>query len=376
MLIRDALSALERLVPLATAGYEKDAVGVQVGFAPNATLTKALVAHEVTHEVIDEAIGEGANLIVAYHPLIFPNISALTDATRTGALVRRLVKADIALYVLHTAFDTFSGGTSYLLAEALGLQNISAMQPLAAKLDKIVVFVPKASLWQVQEAMWQAGAGHIGNYDECSFITEGIGTFRGNELSDPAIGTPMVREQVGEYRLETVAERWKTSRIIRAMVEAHPYEEVAYDVYPLSTGHPSVGIGSVGDLPEAMPAQELLEHVRSVVAIPNLRHNKPLKTTYKRLAMVGGAGMEYYGAARGSGIDVYLTADIRYHDFYRAEHDGILLIDGGHVETERFVVSGIASVFEKSLKFVNLTDEVPLNIVISSRLRPNAVRYY
>ncbi len=376
MLIRDALSSLERLVPLSAAGYEKDAIGLQVGYEPNAELRKVLVAHEVTAEVIDEAIEVGANLIVAYHPLIFPNVSAITDATRTGALLRRLVKADIALYVVHTAFDAFSEGTSYLMAEALGLKNISALIPQSGKLDKIVVFIPKASLVQVQEAMWQAGAGHIGNYDECAFVIEGTGTFRGNELSDPAIGKPMIREHVDEYRLETVAERWKTSRIVRAMIEAHPYEEVAYDIYPLSTNHPSVGMGSVGSLASAMSADELLAHVRSVFGTGAIRHNKPVKTSYARIGMIGGAGMEYYSAARGNGVDAYITGDVRYHDFYRAEHDGILLIDAGHAETERFVTSGLASTMQKALKFVNLTDEVPLNIVIPSRERPNAVRYY
>ena len=376
MLIRDALSSLERLVPLSAAGYEKDAIGVQVGFERDAELTKALVAYEVTSEVIDEAIEAGANLIIAYHPLIFPHISALTDATRTGALLRKLVKADIALYVVHTAFDAYSEGTSYLMAQALGLKNISALLPQSGKLDKVVVFVPKASLEQVQDAMWQAGAGHIGNYDECSFVTEGTGTFRGNELSDPAIGKPMVREHVDEYRLETVSERWKTSRIVRAMIEAHPYEEVAYDIYPLSTNHPSVGMGSVGDLPAEMSSDKLLSHIRAVFGPDAIRYNKTSKTAYRRLGMVGGAGMEYYASARASGVDAFITGDVRYHDFYRAEHDEILLIDAGHAETERFVTSGLASVLQKALKFVNLTDEVSPNIVVVSHLRPNAVRYY
>jgi dinuclear metal center YbgI/SA1388 family protein len=376
MLIRDALSSLERLVPLSAAGYEKDAVGLQVGYEPNAALTKALVAYEVSGEVIDEAASAGANLIVAYHPLIFPSIASLTDATRTGALLRRLVKSDIALYVVHTAFDTYSSGTSYLMADALGLKEITALQPQSGKLDKIVVFVPKDSLAKVQEAMWQAGAGQIGNYDECSFVTDGTGTFRGNELSDPVIGKPHVRENVDEYRLETVAERWKTSRIVRAMIEAHPYEEVAYDIYPLANPHPMYGMGSVGELTKPKDFPELLSHIKEVFGTAGLRHNKPVKNTYKRLAMVGGAGMEYYSAARASGADVFITGDVRYHDFYRAEHDGILLIDAGHAETERFVVPGLAAVMEKALKFVNLTDEVPPDFVIASRLRPNAVRYY
>lgn len=376
MLIRDALSALERLVPLAAAAYEKDAVGIQVGFEPNTELTKALVAYEVTHEVIDEAIALSANLIVSYHPLIFPHVSAISDATRTGALVRRLIKTDIALYVTHTAFDSYSEGTSYLMAKALGLANITSLAPLPGKLDKIVVFVPKDSLAIVQEAMWQAGAGHIGNYDECSFAADGTGTFRGNESSNPTLGKPMVREYADEHRLEVIAERWKTSRIVRAMIEAHPYEEVAYDIYPLANAHPQYGMGSRGDLAAELTADALLAHVRSVFGTASLRHSISSRKTYKSLGMVGGAGMDYYPQAKALGVDAFITGDVRYHDFYRAEHDNILLIDAGHAETERFVVPGLASTLRKAMNFVNLQDEVSSNIVIDSRLRPNAVGYY
>lgn len=376
MLIRDALSSLERLVPLAAAGYEKDALGLQVGYDEGTKLKKALVAYEVTYDVIEEAKTIGANLIVAYHPLIFPHISSLTDATRTGSLLRQLVKADIALYIVHTAFDSYSGGTSYLMADALGLVNITSLAPLAAKLDKIVVFVPKDALAKVQESMWQAGAGHIGNYDECSFSSEGIGTFRGDETTNPTLGAPLKREYAEELRIEMIAERWKTSRIVRAMIEAHPYEEVAYDVYPLANTHPRFGMGSIGELPEELSANDLLNEVKLTFGAISLRHNKSHKTAYSKIGMVGGAGMEYYSAAKAAGAGAFITGDIRYHDFLRAEHDGILLIDAGHAETERFVADGIAGILKQSLAFVNLKDEVPQNIVIASRLRSNAVRYY
>ncbi|HXC06073.1 MAG TPA: Nif3-like dinuclear metal center hexameric protein, partial [Bacteroidia bacterium] len=195
MKIAEFLKAFSEVVPLAAIGYAKDAVGLQVGYEKDTELKKVLVAYEITDEVTHEAIAASANLIISYHPLIFPNISAITDRTRTGSLLRTLIKHDIALYVIHTAFDTHPEfGTSRLMADALGLTEIRPLVPLTDLLEKIVVFVPKKNLEVVQDAMWEAGAGNIGNYDECSFSAEGIGTFKGDEGTHPAIGKPMVRE--------------------------------------------------------------------------------------------------------------------------------------------------------------------------------------
>jgi hypothetical protein len=247
MLIRTFLSAIGQTLPLRSAGYEKDAVGLQVGYPKDAELRKALIAYEVTSEVVDEAIANGANLIVSYHPLIFPNVSAITDATRTGTLLTKLIKNDIALYVVHTAFDANPEfGTSRLMADTLGLVNIKPLAPLNNLLEKIVVFAPEGDAASVQDAMWRAGAGYISNYDECSFTIDGEGTFRGNAESNPTIGKPLQRERLREKRIEMIVEKWRTPNVIAAMLEAHSYEEVAYDVYPLLNGHPKYGMGSIG----------------------------------------------------------------------------------------------------------------------------------
>ncbi|HEY6172527.1 MAG TPA: Nif3-like dinuclear metal center hexameric protein [Candidatus Kapabacteria bacterium] len=376
MKLSNLVTALGKILPLRSAGYEKDAVGLQVGFAKEAELTKALVAYEVTDDVVAEAMEVGANIIISYHPLIFPNVSSITDATRTGALLTKLIKSDIALYVVHTAFDANPEfGTSRSMADALGLANIKPLAPLPNLLEKIVVFAPEAQASAVQQAMWQAGAGHISNYDECSFTVEGEGTFRGNASSNPTIGTPLVRESLREVRIEMIAEKWKTPRVISAMKEAHTYDEVAYDVYPLTNGHPHFGMGSVGELSVPMTTDGFLKDVKRIFGTPTLRHNG-IQKSISKVAMLGGSGMEYYSSARAVGADCFITGDIRYHDFFRAAHDGILLIDAGHAETERFVSEGLMRVVLKSVHGGESGDETSGNFVINSRRKSNIVHYY
>lgn len=376
LLIKDILHLLSDILPLQSAGYEKDAVGLQVGNADGEELRRVLVAYEITDEVIDEAEQVGANLIISYHPLIYPSLTAITDSTRTGALVQRLVRSQIALYVVHTAFDTNQEfGTSRQMADALGLTIPKSLSPLVGLLEKIVVFVPKDSTTQVQEAMWKTGAGNIGNYDECSFTVSGEGSFRGGEGTNPAIGKPLVCEKVDEVRLEMITEKWKTWQIICAMIAAHPYEQVAYDIYPLMNRHPKYGMGTVGVFPEALSPDDLLKKVRSAFGTTSLRHNG-VNHPVKKVALLGGAGMEYYSAAKAAGAEAFITGDIRYHDFYRAVHDNILLIDAGHAETERFVTQGIMAIMGKVIESVNLSDENMKKFVTESRLRPNIVHYY
>jgi dinuclear metal center YbgI/SA1388 family protein len=374
--ISSFLSAFGEVVPLAAIGYVKDAVGLQVGYEMNAELRKALLAYEITDEVIDEALQINANLIVSYHPLIFPNISSVTDSSRTGSLVRKLIKNDIALYVIHTAFDAHPEfGTSKLMADALGLQEIRQLLPLSSFLEKIIVFVPKINAAQVREAMWKAGAGNISNYDECSFSIEGVGTFRGNKNSNPTIGKPLERESVDEIRLEMICESWKSLAVIEKMIIAHPYEEVAYDRYPLNNTHPKFGMGSIGEWSERKNLEESLSEIERIFGVPVLRHNAAKKEKYKRIAVLGGAGMEYYSAAKSAGADIFITGDIRYHDFYRAEHDNILLVDAGHSETERFVTTGMLKAAMIAYNVVNLHNEIPQSLVIKSAVSPNVVRY-
>jgi dinuclear metal center YbgI/SA1388 family protein len=298
MLITEFIHVLEEVVPLASAGYSRDAVGLQVGGDQAARLEKVLIAYEVTEEIILEAIEIGATLIVAFHPLIFPTVDRLTNATRTGKLVRDLIKADISLYVLHTAFDAqIQFGTSRSMAEALELESIQPLEPLKNSLNKIVVYVPQMAVREVSEALSRAGAGTIGNYDECAWQVEGRGTFRGNERSNPAIGKKNILESVDEVRLEMICESWNTNRAIKAMIEAHPYEEVAYDILTLMNGSKNFGMGAVGMWPKEQSSAEALQRIQTAFGTPFLRYNQTSDRSVKKVAMVGGAGMEYYSLA-------------------------------------------------------------------------------
>ncbi len=385
MLITEFIRALEEVVPLGSIGYDKDVVGMQVALPRNTELTKVLVAYEVTQSVIDEATERGANLILAFHPLIFPSVRTIGDSDRTGALIRQLVKQDIALYVQHTAFDSHPRfGTSKLMAEVLELENIRPLMPLKNSMNKIVVFVPVEASRTVADLMSAAGAGRIGDYTDCSFTLEGTGTF-----FKPAEGTQTkVLERVNEVRIEMICDKWNTGKAVRAMLEAHPYEEPAYDVIPLATDSPNFGMGAVGEWSTALQLDEVLSRVRNAFGTKALRHNTLSRTSFKRAAMVGGSGMEFYGSARAL-ADVFITADVRYHDFYRAEHDNLLLIDAGHAETERFVAAGMAEAAREGLSslfmqnpeqaagsMLNLSDETAHELVLIAQAEPNAVRYF
>ncbi len=380
MRIREFIRAFDEVIPLASAGYEKDAVGLQVCADPGAEITRILLAYEITDAVICEAEQLGANLIVCYHPLIFPSVNSITEANRTGMLVARLISASISLYILHTAFDAHPVfGSSALMASALGLKRTQSLSPLKNSLEKIAVFVPASDpeiIEKVKQAMWDAGAGSISNYDECSFSTPGTGTFRGAPDSNPAIGTPMVRESVHEIRLEMICERWKAGRIIREMIAVHPYEEVAYDRYALLNEHPKFGMGTIGDLAEGASKEEFLELVGRTFGQSVLRYSSITDKMIRRVAVLAGAGMEYYSNARAKGADAFITGDIRYHDFYKAEHDGVLLIDAGHSETERFVVSGMFQAALSVCISVDLHLSTEQSYIVESALRPNAVCYH
>jgi dinuclear metal center YbgI/SA1388 family protein len=385
MLITEFIRALEEIVPLGSIGYEKDAVGMQVALPRNTELTKVLVAYEVTQAIIDEAKVRGANLILAFHPLIFPSVRSIGDSDRTGALIRQLVKNDIALYIQHTAFDTHPRfGTSRLMAEVLELENIQPLTPLRNSMNKIVVFVPVEASRTIADLMSAAGAGRIGDYTDCSFTHEGTGTFYKQSDSSGA----KVLERVNEVRIEMICDKWNTNKAVRAMLEAHPYEEPAYDVIPLSTESPNYGMGAVGEWPTALQKEEVLAKVRDAFGTKALRHSEVAKSGFKRAAMVGGSGMEFYGSARPQ-TDVFITADVRYHDFYRAEHDNVLLIDAGHAETERFVAHGMGRAAKEAMAkilrrnpseepagAVNLSDETAEELVLIAQAEPNAVRYF
>lgn len=372
MLITEFLHAFNEIVPLGAIGYDRDAVGLQVGLPSDTRLTKALFAYEVTRSVINEAREVGANLIVAFHPLIFPSISSVTTATRTGDLIRELVKSEIALFVLHTAFDTQTEfGTSQLMADVLELEDVRPLKPLEKSLNKLTVFSSYALSKSIMEALVQAGAGTIGDAEACSFQVEGRSQFKSRKIEN-APDELVVLESVDEVRLELSCETWRTARAVRALAAAVPASKYALDITPLLSENRNFGMGAVGQWRTPLSTRPALERIQQAFGTPVLKHSAVENDAISRVALLGGAGMEFYSAARNAGAHAFVTADVRYHDFYRAEHDEILLVDAGHAETERFVTRGMAKAARRALEVLSASDE----FIVIAKTEPNSVRYF
>ncbi len=368
MTVNDILHIIEQRAPKELC-WQGDNVGLQVG-SPKQKVKKILVTLDVTEKVINEARKANANLIISHHPLIFTPLKSLTPEHRTSKLALMLVKADISLIAAHTNLDFTNNGVSIVLAERLGLQNIKVLAPQKEVLKKITVFVPVGHVDAVMQAMSNAGAGAIGNYDSCSFQLQGTGTFRGLGGSKPYIGSKGKTERVEEVRLEMIVYSWKLNSVIHAMKAAHPYEEIAYDVYSLENEVNQMGAGAIGEMKRPMKLEMFLKHVGKVLRVPALRFTGKKNSTIKRVAVCGGSGSQLISNAIAAGADAYITADVKYHTFQDAE-EKIVLIDAGHYETESPVLQSL-SAYLKENSF-NRRERIP---VIVSKTNVNPVYYY
>lgn len=339
MQIADIITAIETWAPKWTA-WEKDNVGLQIGDAQR-PVTQVLVALDVTASVVDEAIAKKAELIVSHHPLLFRPPANISAQHPLGKLILTLAEHHIAVYSSHTNLDSVRNGVSFSLARELGLADIRFLSPLQDSLAKIVVFVPDGHVEHVRNAMANAGAGIIGEYDECSFAVSGHGSFRGSEFSNPVVGKAGQVEFTDEVRLEMIAPRARVDAIAHAMREAHPYEEVAYDVYPLLTPNPNFGMGAVGELPKPQSLSQFLKHLKRVLNLKAVKYSGTTPKKVQRVAVCGGAGSELLQDAIRSGAEIFITADVRYHTFQSAS-DQIVLVDAGHYETEQVVLKPLA----------------------------------
>ncbi len=327
------------------AALSYDNVGLQVG-AAEAPVSRALVCLDATPAVAEEAAGVGAELIVAHHPLLFRPLRQLTDAEAPSALALRLAREGIALYVAHTNLDLAPGGVSYALADALGLEDARLLQPLADAVRKLVTFVPRTHLEAVRLALAGAGAGRIGAYEACAFVGEGAGYFTPGADAAPFLGTAGGGpETAAEARLEVLVDRWQLPAVLGALRAAHPYEEPAWDVYPVGQPHTRFGLGVVGRLPEPMPLSGFLDHVCARLHTPAVRYSGPLGRPVARVAVAGGSASELLPDAVRAGADAFVTADVKYHAYFDAlDPRGaarIAFIDAGHFETEQFIVGRI-----------------------------------
>ncbi len=364
MRIREIITALESLAPPALQ-ESYDNCGLLCGSAEE-ELAGITVALDVTEEVILEAKAAGSNLIVAHHPLIFRGLKRLTGSGYTEKAVIAAIRHNMAVYAIHTNLDNvLHGGVNGRLAEMLGLTDVEVLSPLNGKLRKLITFVPEQDADAVREALFAAGAGHIGRYDLCSFNTAGLGTFRGAENTNPAIGEPGELVKQPEIRIETVFPWYLSSKILKALFAAHPYEEVAYDVLPLENAWQDAGAGAVGNLPHPVKAEGFPAWLKEKTGASVVKFTGCGSENIERIALCGGSGSFLIGAAMASGAQAFVTSDIKYHEFFDGE-SRMMICDIGHYESERHVMQLLSDY---------LTEKFPTFAVRLTWVNTNPVKY-
>ena len=367
MKLKELVNYLENIVPPAfQESYDNS--GIQIGDFEG-DINSVLLSLDVTEEIIDEADSKGCRLIITHHPLIFQPLKNISGKTFVEKIVLKAIKKNISIYSMHTNLDIVRGGVSYRMAEKLQLENIEEMIPLGNKLLKLVVFVPINHAEAVRDAIFNAGAGHIGNYDRCSYNIRGEGTFRAGPESDPFTGESGREHTEEEIRVETVLPEHLKNNVIRAMISTHPYEEVAYDLYRIENTMPGAGLGCIGELKSSITDSELIERLGKLFEARVIRHTQLTGKTVKKLAVMGGSGGAYINKAISAGADAYVTADIKYHTFFEAATTNLLFIDIGHYESEKPALGILYELITKKFpKFAVLFSEINTNPVNYSQV--------
>jgi dinuclear metal center YbgI/SA1388 family protein len=342
-----------------------DNSGLQVG-DPGMEVSGILIALDVSEGVMLEAEKLGFNLVLSHHPVIFGGLKSISGKNTAERIVKMAIRKEIAIYSGHTNFDAITGGVNSALADRLGLVDQRILAPLGGSLRKVVVFVPHKQVDQLRQAMFEAGAGHIGDYDSCSFMLEGTGTFRGGELSSPFSGEAGIFHKEPETRLETIVPVSRLGKLIRAMCDAHPYEEVAYDVYPLENSDPLRGSGMIGRLEHPMEEEVFMGFLKDRTRAAVIRHSALRGKRVEKVALCGGAGAFLLGKARAAGADVFVTGDMKYHQFFEPEGQ-LVLMDIGHYESEQFT---------RELFYDLLMKKFPKFAIRLSETEENPIKYF
>jgi dinuclear metal center YbgI/SA1388 family protein len=328
--------------------------------------TGIICSLDATEEIVREALAKKCNLIVAHHPIIFGGLKKINGKNYVEKVIINAIKNDIAIYAIHTNLDNVIGGVNGKMAAMLGLKNISILSVKENTLKKLFTFAPVEKAEQVRHAIFEAGGGHIGNYSECSFNSEGTGTFKAGEGSNPFVGEMGKQHQEKEVRIEVVFPSFLESSIIAAMRSAHPYEEVAFDVVTLSNKHQAIGSGVIGDWPEASDEKKFLTALKRIFNVPVIRHTALLNKPVKRVAICGGAGSFLTAKALAAGADAFISADMKYHEFFDA-NNRMLIADIGHYESEQFTIDLFKEILEQ--KF-------PTFAVLKTEVKTNPVHYF
>ena len=363
-LIKEVIQVLEQLAPSA---YQEsyDNAGLIVG-SGQIEVTGVLLTLDVTEEVIAEAIERNCNLVVAHHPIVFKGLKKLNGKNYVERTVLKAIKNDIAIYATHTNLDHVTNGVNWQIANLLGLQNIRVLAPKRQVLSKLTFFSPVENTQSILNALHEAGAGNIGNYSNCSFRTEGTGTFMPNSAANPVIGESGKQEEVREHRAELIFPAHLEFAILSTLKMAHPYEEVAYYLQSLENENQEVGAGAYGELPEPLETEAFLRLLKERMQLNVIKHTKPVRETIQRIAVCGGAGSFLLPNAVRADADVFVTADYKYHEFFDAENS-IMICDIGHYESE---------VFTKNLLYNYLSGKFPNFALCLSEVNTNPVRYF
>lgn len=363
MTVKEIASVLEELAPLAHA-EDFDNVGLLVG-NPNQKVSGVLVTLDTLESVVDEAIEKNCNLIVSFHPIIFKGLKKITGRNYVERVVLKAIANNISIYSMHTALDNSNLGVNAKICEVLGIQNPKILIPKHGTIKKLTTYAPLKQAEAIKKALFNAGAGSIGNYSDCSFGTEGRGSFKPGEGTNPNTGKVGELHYEREEQIHVIYSFEKEKKILQALFQAHPYEEVAYEINTLENPNQDIGMGMIGMLETAMDEKEFLKQVKQRMKASVVRHSQLLDKKVNKVAVLGGSGAFAIAAAKAAGANVFITSDIKYHEFFQAENH-MVIADIGHFETEQFT---------KDLLVDYLIKKIPNFAISLSESITNPIKY-
>jgi dinuclear metal center YbgI/SA1388 family protein len=363
MTILEITEYLETIAPLQFQ-ENYDNAGLIVGES-SSECTGIIISLDVTEAVINEAISSNCNMVVAHHPIIFKGLKQITGKNYIERTIIKAIKNDISIYAIHTNLDNVKKGVNGKIAERIGLQNLQLLQPKENILKKLIVFAPFKNAEDIRKSLFAAGAGKLGKYSECSFNSEGKGTFKAEQGAAPYVGEIGKQHEEKEIKIEVIFPGYLEQKIIRAMIESHPYEEVAYDIISLGNYVAEIGSGLIGEMDKAVDENDFLEKIKAAFGLKVIKHTAFSGKKVKKVAICGGAGNFLISSALSNQADIYITSDIKYHEFFEAE--GLVLIDIGHYESEQFTID---------LLYEFISEKYPNFAVRKTEVITNPVNYF
>lgn len=363
MKISEIINYLEQFAPKSLQ-ESYDNSGLIVG-NPSKEISSALICLDSLEAIIDEAIEQGSELIIAHHPIVFKGLKSITGKNYIERIILKAIKNDIAIYAFHTNLDNIKLGVNLKIGQKIGLNNLQILKPKKGILQKLVFFSPTEHTEKIRNAIFEAGAGEIGNYDSCSFSVSGSGTFRAGNDAEPFVGKKGEIHKEEENRIEFIFPAYKKRNIINALKENHPYEEVAYDVYALENEFSEVGSGMIGDLPVEMAMEDFLDRLKINLKLDCIRHTTLIKEKVSKVAFCGGSGSFLLNDAIAQGADVFVSADFKYHQFFDA-NNRIVIADIGHYESEQYT----PEIIQDYLK-----EKIPNFATYLSKVNTNPINY-